>query len=877
MFPRAAWICLLSMAPLFGAGTSVDEVIHLRRIGEYWKDKDFKTVKNQITSFLTQYPESEKKDALYAMLGDLYFFDNAYEQAAENYRMVQSIDYREKVFHNQLYSLFELKNYGGVIRTAANYFRVSKAVNQEQRLSIKLFFAESLFREAKNFTNDQKRAKFYSKAKHHYEKLLNTKHHLIALYPLAEIHRTLKEYDKAIPYYLQLAEKYPSEREDLYFQVALSQMQFDPDAAIESFAKIEGKHAGIATYHQMALLFQAKKYDAVLAVDTDRQKAIPEEKLSLASFFMGRSHFILKNYPQAASFLRKCLSMERNDSEETKTALLSLILCAKELKDLTLLGKSIDHFHKTFPNDAQYPKIRLFHAQLAMEKTKYDLAMADLKELLQNYPSIDFRDKVLYNIALILSRTEKWDHSRALFLTYLKEYPEGSEKRSAWRHVANCSLQQFKLSPTDATKKAFAADVKGLLDQEEALTAKESQEYRFLLVKVLYDLGEYQDAHAQLSTYLVEYPDHSTASEAAFLNMLCEAELSTDPLSYIEKAENALALNPSFEGRHVLHLKLFNAYLSQSENDQAAAHLYECLSSGYGEMKRENQIWLGDYYYKEVKNNPSNTQAGERALKVYEQLCTSIDLALEAEVLKYVELLTDSEKKIALLQQLIETQEKHPAEPWKFQRLALFQMAEAYEAANNGDKALETYEFLITSSAYAPSYLSKAALLQKARLQYARLRNDQKTESDPIMREILDTLKDLQAMKKSATEPLHIQAAIEYAKIKAELAHPSTRPTVALHFLNRIKEDFTSSDYLTSFAACEEKKPLFESYLQQVEADICQLKELIAEQEAPSINEPDLAEAAEGGTANVAATEIPQEIMQGAESPIEGQTVDLHE
>ncbi|HEY5260209.1 MAG TPA: tetratricopeptide repeat protein, partial [Rhabdochlamydiaceae bacterium] len=830
---------------------------------------------------------------------DVFFFDNAYQEAVDCYKQVTSLEYRQKVFHNQLYSLFELKDYNGVLKTAAGYFKETKVVKPEEKLSLQLFFAESLYNESKNIDDEQKKALFYTKAKQHYQDLLHTKFHLVALFPLAEIHRYLKEYDKAVPYYLQLAEKYPSEREDLYLQAALTQMHNDSEAAIESFARIEGKHAGIATYHQMALLYQAKKYEAILEIDKERQKAIPDDRSALASFFMGRSHYILKNYPQAASFLRQSLSFVFSNPEEKKASLLSLILCAKELKDLSLLDKTIDQFERAFPADAQTPKIKLLHAQLALEKGSLDIAINDLQEILDHYPAADSREKVVYDLAVLLTRAEQWEKSRALFLSYLKDFPAGSETRSVWRHIANCSLQQYKNSPSDETQMLFAQDVKGLLGQEEALTAKESQEYRFLLVKVLYDLKEYQDAAAQLTTYLVDYADHPTFKEASFLSALCDTELAKDPQAYIDSAEKALAINPEFEGRGVLHLKLFNAYLTLSKNDKAAENLFESISLGYGEVKRENQIWLGDYFYKEFKSSPENTQAKKCALEVYKNLFTTIDLALEAETLKYVELLEDCDQKIALLQKLLEAQDQHPTEPWKFQRLALFQMAEAYEASNNVEKALETYELLITTSAYAPSYLSKAALLQKARLQYAHMRPEQKTENDPLMREVLNTLKDLQAVKKSSSEPLHIQAAIEYAKIKAELSPDSGRLATTLYFLNRVKEDFDTADYIATFSACEEKRPLFDSYLNQVETEISELKQMIAELEQPeaqnvAAQEQETREEVTAGdlpnpvteevqvegvelAGEVAASEAALESMEEPVNALEGLTPDLHE
>ena len=146
MFSRTAWICLLSVTPLFAGSTSTDEVLQLRRIGEYWKDKDFKTVKEQIHTFLAKHPDTERKDALLSMLGDVFFFDNAYKEAVDCYKQVDSLEYRQKVFHNQLYSLFELKDYNGVLKTAAGYFKETKVVKPEEKLSLQLFFAESLQR-----------------------------------------------------------------------------------------------------------------------------------------------------------------------------------------------------------------------------------------------------------------------------------------------------------------------------------------------------------------------------------------------------------------------------------------------------------------------------------------------------------------------------------------------------------------------------------------------------------------------------------------------------------------------------------------------------------------------------------------------------------
>lgn len=88
----------------------------------------------------------------------------------------------------------------------------------------------------------------------------------------------------------------------------------------------------------------------------------------------------------------------------------------------------------------------------------------------------------------------------------------------------------------------------------------------------------------------------------------------------------------------------------------------------------------------------------------------------------------------------------------------------------------------------------------------------------------------MQIQKKFSDEPLHLEAALEYADLRVFLAPVESRAEAALFFLNRIKEDFHAKDDLISKQYHEdrsfnsEKDSIFQDYMNCVEAEILRFK-----------------------------------------------------
>ena len=93
------------------------------------------------------------------------------------------------------------------------------------------------------------------------------------------------------------------------------------------------------------------------------------------------------------------------------------------------------------------------------------------------------------------------------------------------------------------------------------------------------------------------------------------------------------------------------------------------------------------------------------------------------------------------------------------------------------------------------------------------------------MHEILTQLKELQIRKNSASEPIHLEAALEYATVRANLTPEERRDDRYLFFLGRLVEDFNEKEdmlaqsYHNDLENSNDKKALFTAYMKFVDAE----------------------------------------------------------
>lgn len=113
-------------------------------------------------------------------------------------------------------------------------------------------------------------------------------------------------------------------------------------------------------------------------------------------------------------------------------------------------------------------------------------------------------------------------------------------------------------------------------------------------------------------------------------------------------------------------------------------------------------------------------------------------------------------------------------------------------------------------------------------------------------------LKDLQTHKRFDQEPLHLEAAYDYAATNASLGPPEQRAETRLGILRDAKKEFTladdiaSKDYQAQRQRHPEREQLYQSYLQLFDARIAQLQAELAKQRGDATQQRIQRDAAQG-------------------------------
>ncbi len=402
---------------------SLEESLELRRIAEYWKEKDYKTAKNQIRDFLNKNPKSSYVDQLNAMLGDLYFQEKNYSEAAVSYEKILSKPFRQKTLFHRLHCLYEMGKQDEFILASESFFKDPNATADEIN-TVRFELGEIYFCKGHAPENEKRKKEFMKAALSEYQQLMHTKYSDMTLLQQAQIFAFLEDRQKAASLFTLLAHKETGKKEDYFFQAASLQIHFDKSAAIETFGAIYelgGKNASKAAFNQLNLLFQEKRHRDFISAYDKGGKYIASDKAPLIQYFLGKSLFLANDYAKAIDPLTQSLSSKKLDRNQEKSALLSLIAAAQETQDLLLFEKTLAVLKSQFAYDEETANVLLMHSQLCREKKQWAKARSALRELLEVNPHHPQREALLYDNALLYLLEEKWQDGAQAF----RSIPQG--------------------------------------------------------------------------------------------------------------------------------------------------------------------------------------------------------------------------------------------------------------------------------------------------------------------------------------------------------------------------------------------------------------------------------------------------------------------
>jgi len=853
--------------------TSDEEAFLIRRIAEFWKDGDYAIVKSQIHDFVKKHPQSGLKDYLHGILADLFLQEGQYEQALNLYVNLSEPTIQDKTLLNRLQCYYELNRYEDLLRDGEKHLVSNNFGDRKEEFQF--IMAESYFRLALNLKEDTQKSTLLTKAQPLYETLVESDYGDVSSFALADIYRMLKQNVKGVDLYLSLAEKHPEQKEALLFNAALLEANINKQVSVEIFDRVialNGPRAGDASFNRLLLQFQNENYEEVINEYRSVYPHVPEDQMPSFHFIVGKSFYLLKNHENAITPLEKYISDQKTPSPQYKDALLLQMTCANQVENEPLFDKTLNRFQEAYPSDAELAKAHFMHAMLLKKQGDFEKVEQKLELLFD--PGLAFNDpeNLLYEYSVATHQNAHYTTSYGALQQFLIDFPSSSLKDSAWRYFLSCCLhlsQAAEQEPSAYSKDLFLTDLQKVLNNKSCLSEEESREYKLLYAKLAYELAHYNNALESLKEYILDYPNHQTLGEAHLIIALSLSKLDIDPEAFCTHLETALQLNPNLYHTGSVYLQLYNAYITRAQTeenpalliDRAAYYLYAALQDNSQPVKVENQLWLAGYYYQKAKeyleehwthtagDNNDISLCIDRALDLYNRVLSSdkgalktIDgkhLYLEAEALKFAELAglrSHINKKIAILESLIEQQNARPSWDWQFQRQAIFELASAYERINDLEAALETYDF-INEFPQVTTPLTTACSLKTAKLRFELLDKKNKTEKNGDVIQILNQLKDLQIRKNPLSEPCHLEAGLEYAKLRMTLAQDSAKDSRYLFFLIRLKEDFTSEEdpmnqsYFKVLKQEPTQASCYTAYMKYVEAEILriQAKQLLSE------------------------------------------------
>jgi hypothetical protein len=799
-------ICLhLIPLLLFGGGWDAqteDEALFLRRIADFWEEGDYLVAKAQIEEYLSAYPTSSFGDTLRAALGDLLLREKSYSDALGRYTDITNPETAQRSFLNRMQCLYHLGWYATLADDCEQFLKNNPGVDPQQKLQATYFLAIALYQQCLNSGKDLEISQRLAERAHPYfEILLESELSSEVAQAFAHLCCILKDYPKASQIILDQAKKTPEHQEDLLFQAALIQAEYDKDLAIKSFSEIgnSGKEkAKEAMYNCLVLSFDAGHFDQLIASKQQVLKNIPEEKVGLAHLFLGRSFLALKSYPEAVTELQTYLkTAPAVPSDIEKSALLSLLEASFHAENLPSFEEGIGRFSSRFPEDAELAGVQLTFAQLLKKQGKLDEARSVLVKLPPTH-------QIHFELIQLEYQAKNWDACKQKASAFLDSNLAQKELAAyAWRYLIS-SLMEL------GQKQLLIEKLQAVLKTEGLFSETENSDWKFLLAKAFFELAEYPKAADLLKPLVTQEAPFTQKANAKLLLAFVLRDTNHDLGAFSSLAEEALSERANLLDLGPLHSALFNAYLELSLLDKAEEHLFQAFLAKTP-IETQNLLWLAERY---GESHP------ERAAPLLDHCIQSTEaLPDQQEPLiwkraKIHQLMGESTAAIGLLEKWV----RADSEPSNETKLLL---AENLVVLNKQEQALKLFDAILEQTNSLSQETAASASLQRARIRVNQWIAKGADPSDPALQKALVDLKNLTLQRCLAHEPIHLEAALDYIELQARLD-----PSKELPLLQKTKSDFESDedllskDYHESRRQWPKKNRLYEDYLLLFEAKI---------------------------------------------------------
>ena len=795
--------------------------------------------------FLSVYPDSAFSNPLCAALGDLFLREKNYSSALNYYIKINDADLLSRVFLSRMQCLYYMEWYA-TLADECEAFLTREEIESSQRLQTTYYLAIALYQQCLNAAKEPEALqKLALRAQPYFETLFQSELNNEVAAAFAHLCCILKDFPKASSIYLDLAKKNSGEEEEMLFQAALIQAEYDKELASQTFGEIvqKGKNKEKeAAYNRLVLAFDLKKYEQLVQAREEIFRQIPPDRAEMAHLFLGRSFLALKKYSEANEELRLFIA-NAEAGETLRAALVSSLDASFQSNDLPSLDFALSKMKALYPADPEIPKSRFSRSLMLKRVQRTSEARAELESLLAEVPQFPQRAQASFELAHLDYQSGAWLSCRERVLSFLAEFPGHELSPFAWRYLISSSAELSSENPKEmGIKQQLASDIEMLLGQRKILSPSERHDWEFLLAKTNFEMNRLEDAMRILEELTAGDTPFSHEGNASLLLALCYRDSLKNLDAFCSFAERAIEKKANLMDLGSIHASLFNAYLLRSETnapliEKAADHLFAAFEAK-APLQKENIFWLADLYYNQIQNDLDERLAPSsslvlRAVSLLEHIVRPSgailqpSLSLEPHFCKLGRLYSHLDRKqeaVVLLEKLAAQYHADPTSEWKCEREIDLLLGECYAAGAMEEEALRLFDVVAKEKSTLRTRIGASASLQSARLRTSKWLQQRLRSEDATFSQILSQLKDLVLQRTLANEPLHLEAALDYIELQAQVNPRCPEKRIAL--LDKAKKDFESTgdllskDYHEARSRNPRKDKIFHAYMLCIEAEI---------------------------------------------------------
>ncbi len=826
------------------APPSEPEILFAKRIVEIWSDRDAQIVISQSQQFLHRYPNSVFKDAILGIVAESHKYRGEYPRALQALRAIQSTEYKRKTLITKVDILQKMNQDQQIIKELQPHIPEIGVVPTDGDSQLyTLCYADAVRGLANKTSNTDKQKQYYSIASRRYRTLKGTQFDCHALVGLASLYIAQGKEREGAKIYLGLADDYLENRDAYLYQAAKLQMVYDPEeafATLDETSEFSPQNQSERAVLKAKILYDLEKHDYLIHVEKSLKETVAIDHLPIIDYYLGMSFFKEKDYDNASDTLGNLVKTgfrSINSKDIQKSIILHLITTEYQRSQPQAAMAYIDHYKQRFPNDEGIVHAYLVKGIYLLNNKMANEALKHLEQTMRAYPEANEINHIKHQRNIALMKLEQWETARSLFVAFAKENPKSPLKVESLKNIPVCTQKLIAKAkeeekPTKSLYRQLIEDLQLMMNTKGVLTAKQKPSVLIEQIRSYNACSDYPKAYKLAKIFLDKYPDHTELYQVHVLIAQAMDQIGCEKTNSIEHLETALTLNGDMPQAALVHVKLFKAYVDLVEEkhddhlvDLACDHLYSAYTLSETMIPEENRIWLANTFTSKLENRSvghtytklfidKDLQAAEKALTLYQSVgMTSKDKTNFAKCCIWGGNPTDALGIIEEVEQdtTVSDSDKYVCDYLKGKIL---------ESRGDKSRALELFKSIPTSSG-TPQFVGLSASLQTARLTI-----DIEETNSPLQEQAYKKLKQLQMQKQLKTEPVHLEAALDYCFMTSNQAPPEKRNKNLLNLLKTMKADFTniddisSQDYHNAMEQNPERKEMYHHYMLLVDSYI---------------------------------------------------------